>query len=365
MQVGLFINLFAMVALHQLEPRPGSGDEIIPLTATTTTIITTTTSISSSGSSDGSLGSYMRIKTGDQDDIENQDQDQDQGQDCNNNSSTTITSNSNNNIQGLFSESSTSNYTNNWLGYINETMQTIRDTEVPRAPAMVAFSDVITGFASGMTIKFFPIFFIHVFDMSPVMVSAIYIACPLFSSVMLQFSQRYLGRRMGRIWSTVFQRIIGVSLLLVICYIASLPNPKQYMCLISVLFIIRTGWMNSNKPNTKSIINDMVPNEQRGRWNSLEALNAASWSGSAMIGGWTVDTYGFVPVFTMTAILQGLSCVPLCSIAHLIPEEGGGKQDKNGGTGTGIQAKYSAKMKLPSDIRRQGGVKDEIELTKA
>lgn len=62
--------------------------------------------------------------------------------------------------------------------------------------------------------------------------------------------------------------------------------------------------MNSVKPLTKSIIMDIVPKEQRAKWTAAEAINMASWSGSAMLGGYLIDKYGIVPSFITTAVLQ-------------------------------------------------------------
>ena len=42
-------------------------------------------------------------------------------------------------------------------------------------PAMIACSDIITGLASGMTVKFFPIFFTYVLKLDPVQVQMIYL----------------------------------------------------------------------------------------------------------------------------------------------------------------------------------------------
>lgn len=45
---------------------------------------------------------------------------------------------------------------------------------IPYVPAMIAFADVISGLASGMTIKFFPIFFVDSLKLSPVEISLLY-----------------------------------------------------------------------------------------------------------------------------------------------------------------------------------------------
>jgi MFS family permease len=46
--------------------------------------------------------------------------------------------------------------------------------EIPYAPAMIASADVISGLASGMSIKFFPIFFVDNLELSPVEMNLLY-----------------------------------------------------------------------------------------------------------------------------------------------------------------------------------------------
>ena len=43
---------------------------------------------------------------------------------------------------------------------------------------------------------------------------------------------------------------------------------------------------------------------QRIRWNSLEAINQASWAGSAVFGGFIIDRYGMSFNFVITIIMQ-------------------------------------------------------------
>jgi MFS family permease len=52
--------------------------------------------------------------------------------------------------------------------------------DIPEVPAMIALADVIFGLASGMTIKFFPIFFVDSLQMSPVQISLLYTVHSLF-----------------------------------------------------------------------------------------------------------------------------------------------------------------------------------------
>lgn len=49
---------------------------------------------------------------------------------------------------------------------------------------------------------------------------------------------------------------------------------------------------------------DYVRKDSRGRWNSLDCLLAFGWCGSAVVGGFLLDRYGFDLTFIITASAQ-------------------------------------------------------------
>jgi hypothetical protein len=138
-------------------------------------------------------------------------------------------------------------------------------------PAMIAFGDVITGLASGCSVKFFPIFFMEILKLHPVTVMQLYIITPLLISYAMIYTQQ-LSQKLGRIWATVLVKSTGITLLIALCFLA---KSEASLYIILPVYVIRTAVMNSTKPLTKSIIMDIVPKEQRAKWNSLELINGA------------------------------------------------------------------------------------------
>jgi hypothetical protein len=167
-------------------------------------------------------------------------------------------------------------------------------------------------------------------------------------SIAAQGTQR-LSKTIGRVWATILVKTIGVSLLLLLTYMTSADYPAKF---VVPVYLVRTALMNSSKPLTKvsvkgetdceavvaddvnpdgfsvsihlrfpkrlfyqSIIMDVVPSNQRGRWNALESINAATWAGSAVFGGFLIDRYGIVTNFLVTAALQLTAMVPLMLVS--------------------------------------------------
>ena len=52
------------------------------------------------------------------------------------------------------------------------------------------------------------------------------------------------------------------------------------------------------------MLNDYVAKRHRAKWNALESVNLFSWSGSSMLGGYLIRSYGFNATFLITAVLQ-------------------------------------------------------------
>jgi MFS family permease len=184
-------------------------------------------------------------------------------------------------------------------------------------PLIAAISDVISGLASGMTIKFFPLFFENECLMSPIMVSVIMGITPLLIAANSHICQK-ASNSFGRIQISLFVRVIGVSLLLVMTFLKS--SWRNYWIIVPI-YVVRTVFMNSTSPLIRSIVMDYSPKHNRGKWSSIESITSFGWSGSAYIGGILTDKYGYGGSFLGTAILQFLAGLILCFLLPLVPLE--------------------------------------------
>merc|ERR1711988_1476270 len=72
------------------------------------------------------------------------------------------------------------------------------------------------------------------------------------------------------------------------------------------LFIARCTLMWSVMALQGSIVADYTPKSQRGRWKALNSITGMGWSGSAAVGGWLIDRWGYGVCFTITAAFQFL-----------------------------------------------------------
>lgn len=184
-------------------------------------------------------------------------------------------------------------------------------------PILVATSDIISGLASGMSIRYFAIFLYDNLGLSPVAVQIIYMMNSILQVGFRRQAQRLAGTY-GRCRVTVCMKWIGILLMISMVVSYKLGLPRSVVC---ILLILRTSFMNSPQSLTKSILMDNVPKEERGKWASLESVNMFSWSGSAALGGILVERKGILFNFCFTAALQLIATGPLLLLGFFNDKE--------------------------------------------
>jgi MFS family permease len=177
-------------------------------------------------------------------------------------------------------------------------------------PILIASCDIVSGLGSGMSIRFFPIFFVNNLKLSPVMVQVMYVVSPLLQATLMRKAQ-VIAKRFGRCHVAVAFKWVGLSfmLLMILAYVSNLPTWS-----VCLLYILRTSFMNATGGLTKSVLMDNVPQEERGKWSALESVNMFSWSGSAALGGVLVGTVGLIPLFLVTASVQWTATLALIAL---------------------------------------------------
>jgi len=177
-------------------------------------------------------------------------------------------------------------------------------------PVLVASSDVTAGLAAGMSIRYFPIFFVDYLHLDPVTVQSLYMLAPVVMAILMHVAQ-LLSKRYGRFHVAVAFRWTGICFMLLMISSYHFKFPVWVVC---AMYVLRTAFMNSPGALTRSALMDSVPKEERAKWASLESVNMFSWSGSAFVGGILVGFIGMLPLFGVTAFVQFLSSLFLVAL---------------------------------------------------
>mmetsp|Transcript_8768 Transcript_8768/g.17352 ORF Transcript_8768/g.17352 Transcript_8768/m.17352 type:complete len:571 (-) Transcript_8768:217-1929(-) len=180
---------------------------------------------------------------------------------------------------------------------------------------ILVLSDVISALGSGMTVKFFPLFFKQRLELTPVSVNLIYIVLPIFMTCISLISRR-IAVRMGRIQVCIVLSLGGCASLFALAAYADAAHPSIGAVLgIYMLSTIQ----HSSRPLRKAILMDYVEKARRARFNSIDSVTRLNWSGSAFLGGIAIDHSGFGRLFGVTAFIQLISTLILFVLVPLVP----------------------------------------------
>jgi MFS family permease len=188
-------------------------------------------------------------------------------------------------------------------------------------PYIVFCQGLIFAVGSGMTIKFFPLFFKDEVGMTPSQVQIIYCIVPLVMAVSSTLCTQLASSGFGRVQAMLLYSVAGVSLLYSMVFFKSYLDYHPF--LLVPIYILRSSLMNGSYPVQESILMDFVPKQERARWKSLDSVASFGWCGSAAFGGWLADKYDYTATFLITAILQSIGIAVWCLLLPLVPRTEG------------------------------------------
>jgi len=184
-------------------------------------------------------------------------------------------------------------------------------------PYLVFISGLVSSLGSGMTVKFFPLFFKDEVGMSPSQVQIIYVLVPLVMVVLGALCTKIASAGVGRVQTNALYNLGGISLLLCMVIFKSYLDVHPFY--LVPIYVLRTGLMNATYPLCESILMDFVPKDRRARWKSLDSVASFGWCGSAAFGGWLADKYDYTHTFLVTAIFQIVALGFWCCLVPLVP----------------------------------------------
>ena len=171
--------------------------------------------------------------------------------------------------------------------------------------ALITLSDLIGALASGMTLKFFSLFFLQACDLSPVAVSLVGTAAPLGVAAASMLAGRLARVHGGRLQLSLLTRAFDVGLLVLLARLptnkgklseagsdlssssitASVPMTTAATAAVVAVHLLRMASANATRPLVRAMLMENVPKRHRGKVNALDSVRTFSWSGSAALGG--------------------------------------------------------------------------------
>ena len=180
---------------------------------------------------------------------------------------------------------------------------------------ILLISNLLIGFGAGMTIKFFPIFFMKQYDLTPIPVQLIMGTTSILTGLTSIYAQKFSVKRGRAAMIFVVQGIATVCL-----FIISFYPP---ILILVPIFLARGSLMNASQPLSRSILMDVVPKRNRGKVNSIQTLSwGMFWNFSAAIGGFLIGpNNNFRFCFIVTTSLYVIGTLLILIIIPLVSKE--------------------------------------------
>lgn len=194
-------------------------------------------------------------------------------------------------------------------------------------PHVVFINSLVWSVGEGISVEFFPLFFKDDLKMSPTQVQSIYFILPIILTGVSIYAEKVASRGFGRAHTVFVLNVVGViSLYMFIIlkfYVGSHP------AILIPFYIIKISTMEACSPLEESIMMDFAPRDQRSMWMSLESISTVGWCGSAALGGYLSDKFGYSQTFLLTAILQTFNCVLCIPLLFMVPRKEGREYRRN------------------------------------
>eukprot|EP00922_Rhytidocystis_sp_ex-Travisia-forbesii_P047948 GHVS01071464.1.p1 GENE.GHVS01071464.1~~GHVS01071464.1.p1 ORF type:complete len:355 (-),score=59.73 GHVS01071464.1:1139-2203(-) len=180
-----------------------------------------------------------------------------------------------------------------------------------RVPYLIACSDLIRSVGSGMTVKFFPLFFKNDLGFLPDQLCLLFLIYAICIGLFMTIAE-LIARRTGRGLASFLYSLGGVVLLFWMCV-------EKRVWVLLLVFVLRGALQNANYPIDRSLIMDYTKNTDRGKWNAVESFTSMTWSGSAVIGGVLADSHDYRYAFRLTGFVYLVALLvyfPVILIQH-------------------------------------------------
>jgi len=161
-------------------------------------------------------------------------------------------------------------------------------------PAFIELMNLVIACGSGMTFKFWPLFFEKDFDLSYLQISVIscltWVSIVGFNLVVPKVTERLSS-------ATTFLLVLSLSTILM--FIVS--QVHMPVVLTAILVVLQSGLLFASGPLNDGVVLSAVPSRHRAKWGAIQSVTRASWAGSSFLGGYIIDNCGYRTAFMITA----------------------------------------------------------------
>eukprot|EP00928_Gymnodinium_smaydae_P021164 TRINITY_DN18239_c0_g3_i3.p1 TRINITY_DN18239_c0_g3~~TRINITY_DN18239_c0_g3_i3.p1 ORF type:complete len:548 (-),score=103.74 TRINITY_DN18239_c0_g3_i3:31-1674(-) len=183
---------------------------------------------------------------------------------------------------------------------------------VPLATEVFFF---LTLLANGMTIRFLSLYFAQSRKFSPIQICLLTGSNRLVIALTTPLIRRVSGK-VGRANLVVLLHVLSA-----VCILLMIQAQSALWAV--VMYFGRYIFLQGRDPILTSIVMDTADPRHRGRWAQVASLRTLSFSGSAFVGGWLADRYGYEFSFYITFWVLMLATVSFLPVLMAFPRTEG------------------------------------------
>jgi hypothetical protein len=174
-------------------------------------------------------------------------------------------------------------------------------------PSLITIADAISSVASGISIRYFPVFLASNLGLSPVHVQGLHLLAPFGQAASSALAKSMASRFGPGCVSIMFHWTFVLFLLsMVHCFDIGVSTT-----VVVALYLLHASLMNSTCSLSRSIMTSVLPEEDVCKWTVAEPVQLLLWSGGAALGGVLVGRNGILFCFYATSGLQLIASLPL------------------------------------------------------
>eukprot|EP00617_Octactis_speculum_P007727 CAMPEP_0185796196 /NCGR_PEP_ID=MMETSP1174-20130828/160950_1 /TAXON_ID=35687 /ORGANISM="Dictyocha speculum, Strain CCMP1381" /LENGTH=246 /DNA_ID=CAMNT_0028491539 /DNA_START=541 /DNA_END=1281 /DNA_ORIENTATION=- len=175
-----------------------------------------------------------------------------------------------------------------------------------RPPMIITYAVLLRVIAKGSVMRFLPVYFAQVFEMSPTTLTFVVLIAQVIS-VFSPMACNALSRAIGRAQTMVLVRIVEPLSFLIFAVV-----PDEIAA--AATYVAFLGVPVGTRAIEKAVLMDYVAPKSRARWSAVETVNRGTWAGSAALGSYLVTSHGFPCAFGVASGFVSVSIMVLASL---------------------------------------------------
>ncbi|KAG7339388.1 hypothetical protein IV203_006492 [Nitzschia inconspicua] len=180
-------------------------------------------------------------------------------------------------------------------------------TKVGGVLILITASEILSAFAGGMSIRYFPVYFVKSVGLDPLRVQLLYLLVPAGQWLSPMMVAK-LAQCSGPLRASIGVQWVFVSLLV---SMIALQAKGAFPWVVSIMYIMHGSLLNSTSSLIDMIVAQNFPDGESSKLRMANALQLLLWSAGAAFGGYVAGHYGMHVNFYITGAVQLGASIPL------------------------------------------------------